>query len=281
MVKGKANPIMAYKPLGPADPKTVQFLSRDVKANYRMEKRNEPASVAEGKKQTGAARAVGDFDLLDSEIARDTFVGRSSDMQSLEDSLRDVVRTGENHVVLIEGEPGMGRTTLSRQFLRRTRQNKICSFYGKGIPPSISPDNVVPELSPFREMVADLWGGLRDDSDEAKERLEESLEGEGFDNASLFNALLDLRVPETRPASMLTKNARRKRQIDLIVGRVNQVCEYTMTHSHTGSHTHYRTLTLTRIFLAQLYPNEKVLIVEDINLLDAVSWNLVTSLVDR
>jgi hypothetical protein len=214
MVKGKAKPIMAYKPVSLLDTRNVLFLSRDFKkSNMRSDETGKGKSTPNWK----------EFDDLDHEFKRESFVGREKDLKFLENSLNEVTSTRENHVVLVEGEPGMGRTTLVRLFLRQIRKKAICTFYGKGIPPSISPDHMIPELSPFREMVANLWGGMGDESEEAKERLEEKLEEEGFDNASLFNALLDLRVPETRPASMLPKNARRKLQIDLIVNRVNKV----------------------------------------------------------
>ena len=167
-------------------------------------------------------------------------LGREEELDFLEGVLKEVGETKENVVVLVEGEPGMGRTTLMTLFQERIRKRnqereekegggggwggeELPVFYGRGLPPSISPDCVVPELSPFRDLVGDLWGGVGDGSDEAKERLEQELEKEGLDNASIFNALLDLRVPETRPASMLTKNARRKKQISLIVDRLNKV----------------------------------------------------------
>ena len=165
-------------------------------------------------------------------------LGREEELDFLEGVLGEVGKTKENVVVLVEGEPGMGRTTLMTLFQERIRKRNQEReekeggggegllppvFYGRGLPPSISPDCVVPELSPFRDLVGDLWGGVGDGSEEAKERLEQELEKEGLDNASIFNALLDLRVPETRPASMLTKNARRKKQISLIVDRLNKV----------------------------------------------------------
>ena len=201
MVKGKEKPILAYKPLGIAHPEKIQFLCRNSEGSA-------PSHREKKKKEKKQESSFG-------------FVGRSEDIEFLEERLAEVRKHKDNLVVLVEGEPGMGRTTLMRQFTDLHRALPV--FYGRGLPPSISPDSVVPELSPFRDLVAGLWGGVGDGSDEAKEKLEEQLEEEGFDNASIFNALLDLRVPETRPASMLTKNARRKRQIQLIVDRMKKV----------------------------------------------------------
>ena len=202
MVKGKANEILAYKPIEVRNLDDIRFLCRNLSTDARLEQE------------------------LPTEGAGATFEGRKDELKQLHRLLETVGSTGENVVVLVEGEPGMGRTTLVKQFAANLQDNETCPavFYAKGLLPSISPENIIPELSPFRGMVAGLWGGLGDESEEAKERLEEELEQEGLDNASIFNALLDLRVPETRPASMLTKNSRRKRQINLIVNRMQKVC---------------------------------------------------------
>jgi serine/threonine protein kinase/tetratricopeptide (TPR) repeat protein len=68
--------------------------------------------------QWSGAPIVYDKDLIDSRSS--AFVGREPELQKLEGLLRQAI-DGSGRVVFITGEPGIGKTSLSDEFLRRAR----------------------------------------------------------------------------------------------------------------------------------------------------------------
>jgi serine/threonine protein kinase/tetratricopeptide (TPR) repeat protein len=64
---------------------------------------------------------VYDSDLIDSSLP--SFVGREPEIRKLEALLRQAVE-GTGRVVFITGEPGIGKTSLSDEFLRRARKHQ-------------------------------------------------------------------------------------------------------------------------------------------------------------
>ncbi|HEU0253237.1 MAG TPA: serine/threonine-protein kinase, partial [Pyrinomonadaceae bacterium] len=64
---------------------------------------------------------VFDPDLIDSSLP--SFVGREPEMRKLEGLLRQAFE-GNGRVVFITGEPGIGKTSLSDEFLRRARKQQ-------------------------------------------------------------------------------------------------------------------------------------------------------------
>jgi serine/threonine protein kinase/tetratricopeptide (TPR) repeat protein len=72
---------------------------------------------------------VYDSDLIDR--TGPSFVGREPEIRKLE-SLRDGAISGTGRVVFITGEPGIGKTSLSDEFLRRTRRQRPGLLISRG-----------------------------------------------------------------------------------------------------------------------------------------------------
>lgn len=72
---------------------------------------------------------VYDTDLIDRSLP--SFVGRESEIKKLEGLLQQVIE-GTGRVVVITGEPGIGKTSLSDEFLRRARKLPIAPLIARG-----------------------------------------------------------------------------------------------------------------------------------------------------
>lgn len=72
---------------------------------------------------------VYDPDLIDHKGP--SFVGREPEMRKLESFLADAI-SGTGRVVFITGEPGIGKTSLSDEFLRRTRKQRPGLLISRG-----------------------------------------------------------------------------------------------------------------------------------------------------
>src|SRR6185503_8489199 len=72
---------------------------------------------------------VYDSDLIDQ--SGPSFVGREPEMRKL-DGLLDLTIEGTGRVVFITGEPGIGKTSLSDEFLRRTRRQRPGLLISRG-----------------------------------------------------------------------------------------------------------------------------------------------------
>jgi serine/threonine protein kinase/tetratricopeptide (TPR) repeat protein len=72
---------------------------------------------------------VYDRDLIDSSAA--SFVGRDTELAKLEEVLQQAIE-GNGRVVFITGEPGIGKTSLSDEFLRRARAQSRTLMVSRG-----------------------------------------------------------------------------------------------------------------------------------------------------
>jgi serine/threonine protein kinase len=72
---------------------------------------------------------VYDPDLIDRSAP--SFVGRESEIKKLEGLLQQVIE-GTGRIVFITGEPGIGKTSLSDEFLRRARKNQNGLLISRG-----------------------------------------------------------------------------------------------------------------------------------------------------
>ncbi|HEY4915468.1 MAG TPA: AAA family ATPase [Solirubrobacteraceae bacterium] len=59
------------------------------------------------------------------------FVGRAGERAILDDALRTVVREARHHLVLIGGEPGIGKTTLAAERVQRAHEEGAIVLYGR------------------------------------------------------------------------------------------------------------------------------------------------------
>jgi tetratricopeptide (TPR) repeat protein len=81
------------------------------------------------------AASVGVFSVgnVDTQSVADTpqaFVGREPELKRLEGFLREAIE-GTGRVVFITGEPGIGKTALADEFLRRVRQQRVVLCRGR------------------------------------------------------------------------------------------------------------------------------------------------------
>jgi len=72
---------------------------------------------------------VYDPDLIDRSLP--SFVGRESEIKKLEGLLQQAIE-GTGRVVFITGEPGIGKTSLSDEFLRRARKQQVGLLISRG-----------------------------------------------------------------------------------------------------------------------------------------------------
>lgn len=137
--------------------------------------------------------------------ASDVFVGRELEQAQLFSAWKAVAAAGERRLILVEGEPGIGKTTLSAQLAVEVRASGAVVAYGRcdedlGIPyqPWIQAMGQIAAALP-----ADLLGEVAEGGDGTLGRLlpelagrlpEASVEGEdaGAARFALFAAVIDL-----------------------------------------------------------------------------------------
>jgi len=76
---------------------------------------------------------VYDTDLIDRSAP--SFVGRESEMKKLDGLLQQAIE-GTGRMVFITGEPGIGKTSLSDEFLRRARKHPLGLLISRGRRPT-------------------------------------------------------------------------------------------------------------------------------------------------
>ncbi len=137
------------------------------------------------------------------------FVGREEEMR-LALSRWQRAREGEGQVVLVVGEPGIGKSRLVEEFHARIRDDPHLWIESAGEP--------FFESTPFHAVTQILDQGLGWRGDESKEerlgQLERSLELAGMklgEAVPLIAQLLDLPIPEKYPPLMFAPNQQRKR----------------------------------------------------------------------
>ena len=104
-----------------------------------------PPVVAKGKAEPVAAwvaqQPVARTGLRTSALTTTPFLGREDELASLQNALRDASRAGEGRVVLVVGEPGIGKSRLVLEFARSldehpemvTWRQGRCLPYGEGV----------------------------------------------------------------------------------------------------------------------------------------------------
>jgi class 3 adenylate cyclase/tetratricopeptide (TPR) repeat protein len=144
-----------------------------------------------------------------------TFVGREDEID-LALSRWESAREGAGQLVLVVGEPGIGKSRLVEEFRRRIQDDPHLWIECAG--------EQFFESTPFHAVTQILDQGISLEGDESQhervERLERMLELAGLnlnEALPLIAEILDLPVPERYPALMLSADQRRKRQLVSIV----------------------------------------------------------------
>jgi class 3 adenylate cyclase/tetratricopeptide (TPR) repeat protein len=150
--------------------------------------------------------------------SRTPFVGREDDLHLLL-SRWERVREGQGQLVLVTGEPGIGKSRLVEEFRAQIREEKHLWIECAGEPFSQS--------TPFHAVAEMLKQGLGWRGDETPvervAQLERRLEGAGLklgEAVPLIAELLGLPIPEQYPALMFAPQQKRKRLLANLAGWV-------------------------------------------------------------
>src|ERR1043165_2747808 len=93
---------------------------------------------------------VYDPDLIDRSAP--SFVGRESEIQKLETLLQQAIE-GTGRIVFITGEPGIGKTSLSDEFLRRARKEQLLISRGRCVEQYGTGEAYLPFLDAMGELL--------------------------------------------------------------------------------------------------------------------------------
>ncbi len=175
-------------------------------------------------------------------------VGRRSELHTLERSLTALVRHGPSMLIALEGDAGVGKSTLLRRFLGVARARGVRTVYGDG-------EGIEQPTAywPWRRIIKD-WLALDGlDKDQIRFKVNSILQALSMTAmAPLLDPFLPIDYPETDATRQLTGEARAQRVQDLVY-RV-------MRHSHTGP---------------------MVMLLDDLQDFDTASMNLLKALVMR
>jgi class 3 adenylate cyclase/tetratricopeptide (TPR) repeat protein len=115
------------------------------------------------KDETGADPSLPSADMgplelpMPTALARTTnqgaFVGRGEDLARL-DEIWAQIGTGQRRIVLVAGEPGIGKTSLCAQFCRKVHGSGALVLYGR------SDEEAVVPYQPFVESIGDILGAF-------------------------------------------------------------------------------------------------------------------------
>ncbi len=149
-------------------------------------------------------------------------VGRRAELATLEHALQSLVKQGPSAVIAIEGDAGVGKSTLLRRFMGSARALGVRTVYGdgEGIEQSTA-------YWPWRRVIEE-WLGLDDlDKDQVRFKVTSILRALSLEAmAPLLDPFLPIDFPENSETRMLTGEARAQRVQDMVY-RV-------MRHAHTG-----------------------------------------------
>jgi DNA-binding SARP family transcriptional activator len=94
-------------------------------------------------------------------LARSQFVGRQEELRVLDERWRDVV-DGRDGVVLVSGEPGIGKTALAARFAQRVHADGAAVLFGQCDAHSAQPYQPIAEaLRHYCRQVAPMWEDRR------------------------------------------------------------------------------------------------------------------------
>lgn len=219
-----------------------------------------PVWCVHGRKQVSLRRVLPRFQnehslehemagLADTQHAPTRLVGRFLEVTCLVTAL-DSLREGEGHVVIIEGEAGMGKSRLVTELARLVRQHRLTGLMGAG--------QSIEQHTPYRawrdilcayfdvESVTDM-----DRYQEPIRRMVAQVAPEHLPRLPLLNEVLGINLPDT-PLTRSLDPARRKHNLSTLV------------------------LALLRAWTKE---QPLVLVLEDAHWLDSLSWELVVQVV--
>ncbi len=166
---------------------------------------------------TGEGRAEGRFEALHGRRLT-AFVGRTHEVGLLVDRF-ERAREGDGQVVLISGEPGVGKSRIVRALRRQLGDDSYTPFT-MFCSPFRSNSPFYPVIGHFERAA----GFARDDTAERRlERLEALLAQsapEVGENAPFVAALLSIPTSERYPPLNLTPERQRQRTLDILVDQV-------------------------------------------------------------
>lgn len=176
-------------------------------------------------------------------------VGRSSEVKRLDQRL-EALLNGETSLVLIEGEPGIGKSRVMSDLLREARIRGVTTLVRVG--------DATERSTPYyawRPIFAQLFDiEVLKDAEQVREHILAQLEfaPELVELAPLLSAVLPIELPETPVTAQLAGSTRSAKTIELLVHLLQDVAE---TGAASG-----RPLLLA---------------IEDAHWLDSASWVLV------
>jgi len=199
----------------------------------------EPVSVYRARAEIAATRASGQ-----------AIVGRENEKQRLEAQLEAIGNGRPSAVVLIEGEPGIGKSRLLEFVRRAAEERQLACFSGDADAIERSTSFYI-----WREILADLLDARELDGSDLIERVKERLREAGLDEASapLLNGILPLDLEET--AAMAEQDARVRADAlrDLVV----------------------------QLFRHRAEKESLVVVLDDAHWFDSASWALVEAIATR
>ena len=176
-------------------------------------------------------------------------IGRTPERIALEGRLAALGRSGQGGVVFVEGEPGIGKSTLISHLLRQAPAHRVRSLVGTA-------DSIEQKTSymAWRPIVAALLGPEVEHHGGARlQRLKSLLGPEGYRQAPLLNAVLPTPLPENELTSVMNADSR---------ARIARSLLLTMMEAATES-------------------TPLLLVLEDAHWMDSASWELAEALVIR
>lgn len=178
--------------------------------------------------------------------SKSEMVGRAAERMALADALQQLLR-GQSHVVIIEGEAGIGKSRLVEDLLRQARTLNVNALMGFG--------DAVEKSTPhhaWRPVFSRLFGldEQTDDTGTLQALAQTQVEAVDPDLLRLFpllNAVLPLNLPENDLTTQMNGEVR-------------------------ADNTHDLLLHLLRAAAAQ---SPRLLVIEDAHWLDSASWALL------
>jgi class 3 adenylate cyclase/tetratricopeptide (TPR) repeat protein len=180
-----------------------------------------PARVKGKRKPVPRFRPVRALDVPVRPVSADAralerdLVGRHREREQLERVMLDLVERGEGGLLLLEGEAGIGKSTLLAWMLARARDLGARPLFGSG-------DAIERSAAyrAWRPVVAELAGFAEvDEQQDAEDTLLEALREHprGASWAPLLGALLPLELPENEVTAAMTGQVRAENTRDLVV----------------------------------------------------------------
>ena len=162
---------------------------------------------------TGTSAAESRFEALH-EGDLTPLVGRDEELDLLMRRWQQI-QSGEGRVVLIAGEPGIGKSRLVRALKDRLADDAVVSFY-------CSPNHQDSPLYPFIAQLERAAGFRRDDSPEERFTKFEALvhPSIGDEGVALIAALLSIPGGERYPPPNLSPQRRRQRTLEALVAQL-------------------------------------------------------------